>query len=93
MNKNFVTELENNKRKLTIFALHKTYLFLSYIPKTLKIKTTTLQEKLFVYRIKNNLTQSKLGKITKLDKSTLSKFEKGYKVKTETVSKIINHLK
>ena len=86
-------ELENNKRKLSIFALHKAYLFLGYIPKTLKIDRTTLQEKLFIYRIKNNLTYSNLAKKIKLDKSTLSNFEKGKNCKTETIEIITNYLK
>lgn len=90
MNKNFVTELENNKRKLSIFALYKVYTFLGSIPETLKIDETTIQGKLFIHRIKNNLTYSKLGELIKLDKSTLSNFEKGLKVKTETIKKSKN---
>lgn len=88
VNKNFVYELENNKRELTIFALHKVYLFLAYIPKNLKINKTTLQGKLYCYRIKNNLTYSNLAKQIKLDKSTLSNFEKGKICKTETLEMI-----
>lgn len=92
MNKNFVTELENNKRKITSYSLHKTYLFLGYIPKSLKINTTTLQGKLFIYRIKNNLTYSKLAKEIKLDKNTLDNFEKSGSCKIETIEIIKNFL-
>ncbi|MDX6747539.1 helix-turn-helix transcriptional regulator [Polaribacter sp. PL03] len=90
VNKNFVYELENNKRKITIYALYKTYLFLGYIPKILEINKTTLQGKLFIYRIKSNLTYSKLEKETKLNKSTISNFEKGKNcnIKTEDLIKI-----
>ena len=35
VNKNFIYELELNKRKTIIFALHKEYSFLGYIPKVL----------------------------------------------------------
>ena len=93
VNKNFVYELENNKRELTIFALHKTCLFLGYITNTLKIDESSLQGKLFAHRIKKNLTYSKLGKLINLDKSTLSKFEKGKKCKVETVEKTKKFLK
>jgi len=88
VNKNFVYELELNKRTLTIFALHKAYIFLGYIPKTLKIDENILQGKLFTFRIQKNLTYSKLAVIVGLDKSTLSNFEKGLKVKTKTIKKI-----
>ena len=83
VNKNFIYELELNKRKLTIFALHKAYLFLGYIPKILKIDENILQGKLFIYRIKKSLTYTKLSIQIDLDKSTLSNFEKGLRVKTE----------
>tara|TARA_R110002033_G_scaffold5978_9_gene24435 strand:+ start:3076 stop:3540 length:465 start_codon:yes stop_codon:yes gene_type:complete len=92
VNKNFVYEVENNKRKITIYALYKTYLFLGYIPKVLEIDETTLQGKLFIYRIKNNLTYSKLGELIKLDKSTLSNFEKRKNCKTETLEIIKTYL-
>lgn len=92
VNKNFIYELENSKRKLSIFALHKAFLFLGFIPKTLKINTTILQGKLFTHRIKNNFTYSKLGKKIKLDKSTLSNFEKGKNCKIETAEVIKNFL-
>ena len=93
VNKNFIYELELNKRKLTIFALHKAYIFLGYIPKTLKIDENTLQGKLFIYRIKKNLTYSKLGELIKLDKSTLSNFVKGKNCNNDTYIKIKDLLK
>jgi len=86
VNKNFVTELENNKRILTIFALHKACSFLGYVPKTLKIDISTLQGKLFVYRIKNNLNYSNLSKQINLDKGTLSNFEKSGNSKIATIN-------
>ncbi len=93
VNKNFVTELENNKRKLTIFALHKACAFLGYIPKTLNFDESKLQGKLFAYRIKNGLTYSNLSKEIGLDKSTLSRFEKGDNLNSESLLKITNYLK
>ena len=85
-------ELENNKRKITIFALHKSYLFLEYIPKVLEINETTLHGKLFIHRIKNNFSYSNLEKEIKLDKSTLSNFEKRKNCKTETLEIIKTYL-
>lgn len=86
VNKNFVTELENNKRTLTIFVLHKAFSFLGYVPKTLKIDISTLQGKLFFYSIKNNLNYSNLAKQINLDKGTLSNFEKRGNSKTATIN-------
>ena len=33
-------------------------------------------ERVYLYRIKNNLTQEEFGKLIKLDKANVSKFEK-----------------
>jgi len=88
VNRNFIYELELGKRKLTIFALHKVYLFLKYIPKTLSVDERTLQGKLFAYRIKNELTYSKLSKEIGLDKSTLIRFEKDKTIKNQSAKKI-----
>ncbi len=90
---NLPNEIECGKRGNTIYILHKVFLFLGYIPKTLNIDETTLQGKLFTYRIKNNLTYSELGKQINLDKSTLSNFEKGFKVKIDTLRKIEHYFK
>lgn len=92
VNKNFIYELELNKRKPSIYTLHKVHLFLGYIPKVLKINNATLQEKLFVYRIKNNLTYIKLAKQIGLDKSTLARFENAKIVKQETYERISNYI-
>lgn len=76
----------------TIYGLHKVYSFLGYIPKTLNIDETTLQGKLLAYRIKNGLTYTKLAKSIGLDKSTLSRFEKGKAYKEKKFIKILEIL-
>ena len=90
VNKNFIYELELNKRKATIYALHKIYTFFGSIPKTLKIDKTTLQGKLFEHRIKNGLAYSKLAEQIGLDKNTLIRVERGKPIKQETKLKILS---
>lgn len=92
INKNFIYELELNKKKPTIYALHKVYLFLGYIPKNLRVDKTTLQGKLFTHRIINGFTYSKIAKQIGLDKSTIARFERNEKFKNETIKKIEDYL-
>jgi transcriptional regulator with XRE-family HTH domain len=47
VNRNFISEIELAHHTYTIHVLHKVFLFLGYIPLTLKINETTLQGKLF----------------------------------------------
>ena len=68
--------------------MHKAYIFLCHIPKTLKIDEATLQEKLFGYRIKNGFTYLEVAKKIVLDKSTIAKFERNGGFKIETQEKI-----
>jgi len=93
VNKNFIYELELNKRKATIYALHKIYTFLGSIPKTLKIDKTTLQGKLFEHRIINGYTYKILAEKIGLDKSTLARIEKGKTCKAETYLIVEKYLK
>ena len=53
---NLPNEIECGKRGNTIYVLHKIYLFLGHIPKTLHIDETTLQGKLFAHRIRHGYT-------------------------------------
>lgn len=93
VNRNFVSEAELNNRANTIFALHKIYLFLGYIPKTLKIDESTLQGKLHAHRIKFGYAFRNLVEKIGLDKSTIGRFEKGRTSKQETIDKIKKYLK
>ena len=92
VNRNFIYEMELNHHTNTIFALHKTYLFLGYIPTTLKIDVSELRGKLFEHRIKNGFTFNALSKKIGLDKSTIARYEQGRKSKQETVNLIFNYL-
>ena len=92
VNRNFIYECELNHRTNTIFALHKIYLFLRYIPVTLKIDETTLRGKLSAHRIKGGLTLKEIGNKTGLDKSTIGRFEKGLILKAECLKKIEDYL-
>lgn len=88
VNRNFVYEMELNHHTNTIFALHKVYMFLGYIPITLKVDSSDLRGKLFGHRIKKGFTFNTLSKIIGLDKSTISRFEKGRNIKKESENKI-----
>ena len=92
VNRNFIYEMELNHHTNTIFALHKVYLFLGYIPTTLKIDVTDLQGKLFKHRIKNGFTFNSLSKKIGLDKSTIARFENGRNIKEESENKIRRYL-
>ena len=93
VNRNFIYEMELNHHTNTIFALHKTYLFLEYISTTLKIDVSDLRGKLFEHRIKNGFTFNALSDKIGLDKSTIARFEKGKASKKETENKIRDYLK
>ena len=67
-------------------------MFLGYIPKTLEIDETTLQGKLFTYRIKNGFTYSEIAKQVELNKSTVRRFEKGKKINSSSKHKFANYL-
>lgn len=88
---NLPNEIECGKATNTIYVLHKVFLFLGYIPKTLNIDETTLRGQLFAHRIKNGFTYTALAKKTGLDKSTINRFEKGKVCKKDTLIKIIKH--
>ena len=92
VNRNFVYEMELNHHTNTIYALHKVYLFLGYIPITLKIDTTNLRGQLFEHRIKHGFTFNALAKKIDLDKCTIARFERGRKAKDESIEKIKNYL-
>jgi DNA-binding XRE family transcriptional regulator len=83
--------MELNHHTNTIFALHKVYLFLGYIPITLKIGSD-LREKLFEYRIIHGYPYKKVADKIGIDKSTLSNFEKGRGNKKDTIQKIKAYL-
>ena len=93
VNKNMVHEIELGKYGTTIYALHKVYTFLGYVPTTLNIDITALRGKLFAYRIRYGLTYAKLAHKIGLDKSTLTRFELGRIAKEETIEKIEQYLK
>ena len=88
VNRNAIYEMELNNRKLTIYALHKAYCFLGYIPTTLNIDESTLAGKMFIHRIINGFSLKEVGEKVGLDKSTISRFEIGKKVKRESIKKI-----
>jgi transcriptional regulator with XRE-family HTH domain len=90
---NFPNEMELGNRINTIYALHKVYLFLGYVPKTLNIDETSLRGKLFAHRIRNGSTYNIVAKKIGLDKSTLSQFEKGKIVKTDSQFKVMEYIK
>lgn len=92
VNRNFVYEMELGHHTNTIFALHKVYLFLGYIPTTLNI-SSELQGKLFEHRIKNGYTFNYLSEKIGLDKSTIARFEQDRKSKEGSIKKIKNYLK
>ena len=90
VNRNFVYEMELGHHTNTIYALHKAYMFLGYVPKTLKIDETTLRGQIFIHRIKHGLTYSAIAKEIGIDKSTVARFEQGKNIKQESVN-IISH--
>ena len=90
VNRNFICEMELGKLTQTIFSLHKAYLFLGYIPKTLDIKDSTLRGKLYAYRIRNGFTYTQVAKIIGVDKSTIARFENGREAKPKTLKLILS---
>ena len=88
VNRNFICEMELGHHTNTIYALHKVFLFLGYIPTTLNIDEKTLKGKLFAYRIKQGYTYNKMASLIGLDKSTIGRFEQGRKAKQESLVKI-----
>lgn len=88
VNRNFVYEVELNRRTNTIYSTHKICAFLGYIPKTLNIDENTLQGKLMAYRIWTGQTYLQLGREIGLEKSTIIRFVKNKKCKPESVNKI-----
>jgi len=93
VNRNFVYEVELNRRTNTIYSMHKICTFLGYIPKTLNIDENTLQGKLIAYRIWTGQTYLQLGKEIDLEKSTIIRFVQNKKCKPKSVNKIIYFLK
>ena len=91
VNRNFVYEMELNHHTYTIFALHKVYLFLGYIPTTLEIVSDT-RGKLFEHRIIYGYTFNALSQKIELDKSTIVRYEKGINSSEETINKIEKYL-
>lgn len=93
VNPNFVYEYELNlKKNKTIFALHKIYLFLGFIPKTLQIDESKMRNRMYIHRIKNGNTLSDVGKYCGLEKSTIRRYEKGENCKCESLRKIERYL-
>lgn len=92
VNRNFVYEMELGHHTNTIYALHKVFLFLGYVPKTLKIKEDKLRGKLFAHRIRNGLTYQAVAKEVGLDKSTVARFERGKKLKSLSLKKIEDYI-
>lgn len=89
VNRNFVYEVELNRRTNTIYSMYKVCAFLGYIPKTLNIDENTLQGKLIAYRIRTGKTYLQLGKEIGLEKSTIIRFVQNKNCKPETINKII----
>ena len=77
VNRNFIYEFELGKRINTIYALHKVYSFIGYLPKTLMIDENTLHGKLFAHRIRNGYTYQRVAQMIGLDKSTVRRFVRG----------------
>ncbi|MCP4181206.1 MAG: helix-turn-helix domain-containing protein [bacterium] len=92
VNRNFVYEMELGHHTNTIYALHKVYVFLGYIPKTLRIDESVLQGRLYVYRVKRGYTHYALSLKIGIDKSTLARFEKGKNIKQKTYLNIVKYL-
>lgn len=88
---NLPNEIECGKASNTIYVLHKVYLFLGYIPITLKIDKNSLRGKLFVHRIRYGYTYNVIAQKIGLDKSTISRFEKEKVCKKETLIKITEY--
>jgi hypothetical protein len=84
----FFNELETGHRENSIYILHKAYLFLGYVPKTLNIDEDTLRGKLYAYRIKNGFPLSKIASEIGLDKCTIGRFERGRNAKQESFNRI-----
>jgi hypothetical protein len=70
-------------RTNSIFELHKIYIFLDYISKTLQLDENILKDKLYIHRIKNGYTFREVAKRIgfSIDKSTVVHFEQGGKSK------------
>ena len=84
LNRKYIGEIELNHRCNTISSLHRIFLFLGYVPITLKIDNNSLRGKLFEYRIRNGLTYLQIATSVGLDKSTISRFERGRNTKRES---------
>jgi DNA-binding XRE family transcriptional regulator len=67
------------------------YLFLGYIPTTLKI-SSDVRGKLFEHRIIHGYPYKKVADKIGIGKSTLNSFEKGGSNKKETIQKIKAYL-
>lgn len=83
-------EVELGHHTNTIYALHKLYVFLGYIPKTLKIPFG-LRGKLFEHRIINGYTYNDVAQKIELDKGTISRFEQGKIITKDTQDKISSY--
>ena len=92
VNRNFVYEVELNRRTNTIYALNKISIFLGYIPKTLSIDENTIQGKLITYRIWKGKTFLQLGKEIGLEKSTIIRFIQHKKCNHKSISKILTFI-
>ena len=91
VNRNFVYEVELGHYTNTIYALHKLYFFLGYIPTTLRI-TSGLRGKLLEHRIINGYTYNDVAQKIGLDKSTIARFERGENIKKENDDRISKYL-
>ena len=91
VNLNFLSQLELGRRKISIYALHKVYVFLGSIPKTLHIDETKLQGQIFAHRIRNGYTYLALSEKTQVSKKSLIRCERGGNVSKLTLEKITNY--
>nr|WP_321237245.1 helix-turn-helix transcriptional regulator [uncultured Psychroserpens sp.] len=78
---------ENSNKKPVPRMMKKIIEWLGYVP-SLGIDKNTLGGQLFIYRMKNGLTQLDVSTALKIDRHIVTKCEQGYEVKNIYVQKI-----
>lgn len=85
-----ITNWEKNRSNPKIKFLPRIAKFLGYLP--LEFDLTTHQGKLKAYRYRNGLTHAQLGKIFKVNASTISGWERGKDTPKQNELKILEQL-
>lgn len=88
----FIYKLESSENDLSIKALHISYTFLGRLPLHLNIDETTLQGKLFLYRVRTGDTLRGVAKKIGIDVNALIRLNKGRKMSDRMLVKIEGYI-